>query len=217
MFDRRLITNFNWAYLLLVLMICLIGIANMYSATSSWTAAVLPVYLKQFYWVGIGLAIVAIVCLFDYRHLEYLSVPLYGCNLLLLGMVLAFGKTSMGATRWISLAGFNVQPSEIMKIVIIIALARFFSDKAHLRGFSLKELIAPGLLLAVPALLIMKQPDLGTALLVLCIGGTMALFAGIQRNAVAFLGVTGFAAAGGGWFLLHNYQKQRIMTFLNPE
>ncbi len=105
MFDRRLITHFNWAYLLLVLLICLIGIANMYSATSSWTAAVLPVYLKQFYWVGIGLAIVAIVCLFDYRHLEYLSVPLYSCNLLLLGMVLAFGKTSMGATRWIGLAG----------------------------------------------------------------------------------------------------------------
>ena len=217
MFDRRLITNFNWAYLLLVLMICLIGIANMYSATSSWTAAVLPVYLKQFYWVGIGLAIVAIVCLFDYRHLEYLSVPLYGCNLLLLGMVLAFGKTSMGATRWIGLAGLNVQPSEIMKIVIIIALARYFSDKANLRGFSLGELVLPGLILGVPALLIMKQPDLGTALLVLCIGGTMALFAGVRRSAIIFLGLSGVAAVCGGWFLLHDYQKKRILTFLNPE
>jgi rod shape determining protein RodA len=201
MFDRRLITHFNWTYVLLILLIATIGIANMYSATSSWATAAQPVYVKQFYWLGLGLVIITLVCLLDYRHLEYLSIPLYGGNLLLLILVLAVGKTSMGATRWISLAGFNVQPSEIMKIVIIIALARFFSEKAHLRGFSLKELIAPGLLLAVPALLIMKQPDLGTALLVLCIGGTMALFAGIRR----------------GWFLLHNYQKQRIMTFLNPE
>jgi len=217
MFDRRLITHFNWTYLLLILLIAVIGIANMYSATSSWTAASQPVYLKQFYWLGIGVLIVAAICVFDYRHLEYLSFPLYGGNLFLLVLVLLIGRTSMGATRWISLAGINVQPSEIMKIVIIIILARYFSDKAHLRGFSLRELFVPGLILGVPALMIMKQPDLGTALLVLCIGATMALFAGVQRSAIIFLGLTGLGAAGGGWFLLHNYQKQRILTFLNPE
>ncbi len=217
MFDRRLITHFNWTYLLLILLIAVIGIANMYSATSSWTIAVQPVYLKQFYWLALGVLIVVLSCLFDYRHLEYLSVPLYGGNLLLLILVLAVGRTSMGATRWISLGGFNVQPSEIMKIVIIVALARYFSEKEHLRGFSLLELVAPGLILGVPALLIMKQPDLGTALLVLCIGGTMAMFAGVRRSSFFFLGLSGVAAAGGGWFLLHDYQKQRILTFLNPE
>ena len=217
MFDRRLITHFNWAYLLLILMISGIGIANLFSATSSWTTAVPPVYLKQCYWLGLGLLIVALICVFDYRHLEYLSLPLYAGNLLLLLLVLAVGRTSMGATRWISLAGINVQPSEIMKIVIIVVLARYFSEKEHLRGFSLRELIIPGLILSVPALLIMKQPDLGTALLVLCIGGTMALFAGVQRSAVIFLAISGLAAAVGGWFLLHGYQKQRILTFLNPE
>ncbi|MBW2689140.1 MAG: rod shape-determining protein RodA [Deltaproteobacteria bacterium] len=217
MFDRRFITHFNWVYLLLILLISLIGIANMYSATSSWTTAAQPVYLKQFYWLGFGLLIIGLICLFDYRHLEYLSFPLYGGNLLLLALVLAIGRTSMGATRWISVAGINVQPSEIMKIVIIVALARYLSDKEHLRGFSLWELIVPGLILGIPALLIMKQPDLGTALLVLCIGGTMALFAGIRRSSLTFLGLSGLAAAGGGWFLLHDYQKQRILTFLNPE
>jgi len=216
-FDRRLITHFNWTYLLLVILLALIGIANMYSATSTWTTAVQPVYMKQFYWLGLGVAIVAFICLFDYRHLEYLSFPLYGGNLLLLLLVLVMGKTSMGATRWINLGGLNVQPSEIMKIVIIVVLARYFSDKAHLRGFDLKELIVPGLILGVPALMIMKQPDLGTALLVLTIGGTMALFAGVQRSTIIFLGMSGLAAAGGGWFLLRNYQKQRILTFLNPE
>jgi rod shape determining protein RodA len=217
MFDRRLITHFDGTYLLLILLLSAIGIANMFSATSSWTAAVQPVYLKQCYWLGLGLLIVALICLFDYRHLEYLSFPMYGGNLLLLVLVLAFGRTSMGATRWISLGGLNIQPSEIMKIVIIVALARYFSEKAHLRGFSLRELVTPGLILGVPALLIMKQPDLGTALLVLCIGGTMALYAGVQRSAITFLGVTGLAAISGGWFLLHNYQKERILTFLNPE
>ncbi len=217
MFDRRLVTHFNWTYLLVILLISLIGIANMYSSTSSWMTAVQPVYLKQFYWLGLGLLIVVMTCFFDYRHLEYLSFPLYGGNLLLLILVLVIGRTSMGATRWISLGGFNVQPSEIMKIVIIVALARYFSDKEHLRGFSLWELIAPGLILGLPALLIIKQPDLGTAMLVLCIGGTMALFAGVRRSAFVSLGVSGLAAAGGGWFLLHDYQKQRILTFLNPE
>lgn len=217
MFDRRLVTHFDWTYLLLILLIAGIGIANLYSATSSWTTAVPPVYLKQVYWLGLGLLIVVIICLFDYRHLEYFSFPLYGANLLLLILVLAVGRTSMGATRWIGLAGINVQPSEIMKVVIIITLARYFSDKAHLRGFSLRELIAPGFLLGLPALLIMKQPDLGTALLVLCIGGTMALYAGVQRSAILALAVTCLAAASGGWFLLHDYQRQRILTFLNPE
>lgn len=217
MFDRRLITHFNWTYLLLILMISGIGITNLYSATSSWTNAVQPIYLKQFYWLGIGLLIVVLISVFDYRHLKYLSLPMYGGNLLLLILVLVVGRTSMGATRWISLAGINVQPSEIMKIVIIVALASYFSEKEHLRGFSLRELIAPALMLGAPALLIMKQPDLGTALLVLCIGGTMALFAGVRRSAVAFLAISGFVAAFGGWFLLHDYQKQRILTFLNPE
>jgi len=217
MFDRRLITHFDWTYLLLILLIAGIGIVNLFSATSSWTTAVPPIYLKQFYWLGLGLLIIAVICLFDYRHLEYFSFPMYAGNLLLLVLVLAVGRTSMGATRWISLPGINVQPSEIMKIVIIVTLARYFSDKAHLGGFSLRALVAPGLLLGIPALLIMKQPDLGTALLVLCIGGTMALYAGVQRSAIFVIGLTGLAAACGGWFLLHDYQRQRILTFLNPE
>ncbi len=217
MFDRRLITHFDWTYLLLILLVSGIGIANLYSATSSWTTAAQPVYLKQCYWLGLGLLIVFIVCLFDYRHLEYFSFPLYGGNLFLLLLVLFIGRTSMGATRWISLGGFNVQPSEIMKIVIIITLARYFSEKARVIGFSLSELIIPALILGVPALMIMKQPDLGTAMLVLFIGGTMALFAGVQRSAFLFVAASGLLAAIGGWFLLHDYQKGRILTFLNPE
>ena len=127
MFDRRLITHFDWIYLLLVLLVALTGVANLYSATSTWTSSISLVYMKQLYWLGLGLAIVVLICLFDYRHLEYLGFPAYIATVVMLLAVLVVGKTSMGATRWISLGGFNVQPSELMKVVIIIALARYFS------------------------------------------------------------------------------------------
>ncbi len=216
MFDRRLLTHFDWVLLLMVCLVATIGVLNLYSATSVWAAAGTPIYLKQIYWLGIGLLIAACVCAFDYRHLEYLGFIFYGVTLLLLLVVMLFGKTSMGATRWIHLGFFNLQPSEVMKIVIIITLARYLSEKG-LPAYSLRDLFGPALLLGLPVVMIMKQPDLGTALLVIFIGGTMALFAGIRRTALVILGILGAGAMVGGWFLLHGYQKERILTFLDPE
>ena len=217
MFDRRLITHFDWIFLLLVALVAGLGIVNLYSATSAWSGVETPIYLKQLLWFGFGLVIVAVICLFDYRHLEYLGFPAYGLVLLLLAAVLLVGRTSMGATRWLNFGGFGLQPSEVMKIVIIIVLARYFSQRATLTGFSLRELIGPGALLLVPVLMVIKQPDLGTAMLLLAIGGSMALFAGIARPALITLSCGGALAAVAGWFLLHDYQRQRIYTFLNPE
>ncbi len=217
MFDRRLVTHFDWVLVLTMGLVAMIGIANLYSATSSWGAVSTPIYVKQTYWLGLGVAIALGVCAISYRHLEYLGFLLYGGTVALLVVVLFFGKTSMGATRWIDLGVFNLQPSEIMKIVIIITLARYFSSQDNYQGYALHQLLIPFALLGLPALLIMKQPDLGTAMLVFFIGGTMALFAGIRRSALALIGLAGLGAACGGWFLLHGYQKQRIMTFLHPE
>jgi rod shape determining protein RodA len=217
MFDRRLLTHFDWVLLLVVMTVAGIGILNLYSATSIWATPGPPIYLKQIYWLGMGLAIALVVSAIDYRHLEYCGFFLYGLTLSLLLAVLLVGKTSMGATRWLDLGVFNLQPSEIMKIVIIITLARYFSQQGHLRGYALRQLLVPFALLGIPAALIMKQPDLGTAMMVLFIGGTMSLFVGIRRSALAALMVLGAGAAGGGWFLLKPYQKQRILTFLDPE
>lgn len=217
MFDRRLFTNFDWVLLLLVCILAGIGILNLYSATSSWSQTVTPIYLKQVYWLGIGLMIALFICLFDYRNLEYFAAPLYGLNVLLLVVVLIVGKKTMGATRWLDLGLFNLQPSEIMKLMIIFILARYFSIKDQILGFNLRELLIPFALLGIPVLLIMKQPDLGTAMLVIFIAGSMALFAGIQRGSLIVLGVMGLAATVGGWFLLRGYQQRRIMTFIDPE
>jgi len=217
MFDRRLVTHFDWIFLLLVALVAGAGIVNLYSATANWAGAGTPVYLKQLFWFGLGLLIMIGICLFDYRHLEYLGYPAYGVVMLLLIAVLALGRTSMGATRWLSVGGISLQPSEVMKIVIILVLAKYFSEKATPLGFTLKELAAPGALLLVPALLVIKQPDLGTAMLLLAIGGSMTLFAGVRRSAMIWLGLCGVLAALGGWFLLHDYQRQRIYTFISPE
>jgi len=217
MFDRRLLTHFDWVLILTVCLIAAVGIFNLFSATASWPAGVTPIYIKQAYWLAIGMVIALLVCALDYRHLEYAGFFLYGLTISLLVFVLLFGKTSMGATRWIDLGPFNLQPSEVMKIVIIITLARYFSGRNHFPGYSLRDLLVPSALLGLPALLIIKQPDLGTAMLVLFIGISMALFAGVRKSALIVLAFCGTAAIWGGWFLLHDYQKERIRTFLNPE
>jgi rod shape determining protein RodA len=216
MFDRRLVTNFDGILLLSVCLAATIGVLNLYSATWAWEAAP-PIYLKQLYWVGIGLAVALLLCAFDYRHLEYMGASFYIATLGMLLAVLLVGKTSMGATRWLNLGVFNLQPSEVMKVVIIIALARYFSRRPP-EAHSLVELAFPFALMAIPVAMIIKQPDLGTAMLILFIGGTMMLFAGIRRRTLAFLSVAGLAACWFAWsFVLRAYQKERVLTFLNPE
>ncbi|HBT83466.1 MAG TPA: rod shape-determining protein RodA [Desulfuromonas sp.] len=217
MFDRRLVTYFDWVLLLLVLLVAGLGILNLYSTTSGWAPAGLPIYLKQLVWCGFGLVIAMTFCTFDYRHLEYLGFFLYGITLALLLLVMLVGKTTMGATRWIDLGFFNLQPSEVFKIVVIITLARYFSEKGDLRGNDLFLLLLPFGLLIVPVLLIARQPDLGTALLVMFIALTVILFAGLRRQTLTVLAFAGMAAIVGGWFLLRDYQKDRIRTFLDPE
>jgi len=216
MFDRRLVTHFDWTLLGLVLTVAALGILNLCSVTADWSGST-PVYLKQSIWLGIGLTIAFLVCLFDYRHLEYWAFAAYGVTLVLLLAVLLIGKTTMGATRWLDLGPINLQPSELAKLVIIITLARYFADHQEFGGFSLRGLLPPLGLLAIPALLIVKQPDLGTTMLILFIGASMLLFAGVRPGTFALLALGSLSAAFAGWSFLHDYQKQRIFTFLNPE
>lgn len=216
MFDRRLVVNFDWVLLLTVLALAGIGIVNLYSATASWNTPT-PIYLKQALWLGGGVLIALTVCLFDYRHLEHFSIHCYVVSVALLVFVMVMGKTSMGATRWINLGLFNLQPSEVIKIATILVLARIFSETVTPFGYGLADLWRPALLILAPAVLILKQPDLGTTVMVLAIAGTMLLFAGLKQSTTVFLAVTGILVAVAGWFGLRDYQRARIMTFLNPE
>ena len=123
----------------------------------------------------------------------------------------------MGATRWLSIGPMNLQPSEIAKPVIIITLARYFAIHGHLGGLNLKELLLPLAFVLVPVAFIIKQPDLGTAMMLLFIGATMILFAGVKLRTFTTLASVAIATAWTGWSFLHDYQRRRIFTFLNPE
>lgn len=216
MFDRRLVVNFDWILLLTVCVLAGIGILNLFSATANWQLAT-PIYLKQTIWLGSGLLLVLLICCFDYRHLEHFSILGYFVSIAMLLFVLLMGKTSMGATRWINLGFFNLQPSEVIKIVMILLLARIFGRTAQADGYRLAELWQPALLLLLPVGLILKQPDLGTALMLMFISLSMLIFAGLRRSTLLGLLLLGLITAGLGWFGLHDYQKARIRTFLNPE
>ena len=218
MIDRRLLTNFDWVLAALVVTVCLLGILNIYSATTPYKVIGTAYYIKQFYWMLLGMIISLMVCSLDYHILEDLSYWFYAFLVLLLVAVLLVGKRTMGATRWLDLGFFTIQPSELMKLVIIVTFARFFNNYQSLGGLTVKETLFPLGLLAVPAALIMKQPDLGTATLVMLIALSMIMYIGLRWSAVVtFVSVT-IPMVWIGWvFLLRPYQKNRVLDFLDPE
>lgn len=218
MIDRRLLTNIDWTLLGLTLIICLLGIFNIYSATTPYKVIGSPYYMKQMYWLLFGLFIMLVVCSIDYHIFEDLSYWMYVFLITLLVAVLVMGRTSMGATRWLNLGFFNVQPSELMKIVIIITYARFFNNFHSIDGLTVKDLLIPLTILALPAMLIMKQPDLGTAILVILIAFSMTFYVGLRwRTILTFVLVT-IPIVWLAWAeLLRPYQKNRVLDFLDPD
>jgi rod shape determining protein RodA len=218
MIDRRLLTNIDWMLAGLVAAVCLLGILNIYSATTPYRIVGSPYYIKQFNWMLFGMFISLVACSVDYHILEDLSYWLYGFLILLLIAVLVVGRRSMGATRWLHIGFFNIQPSELMKIVIIITFARFFNNVNISGGLTVKDLLIPLGILAMPALLIMKQPDLGTAILVILIALSITVYVGLRWTTVVSFVVVTIPLAWFSWFrLLRSYQKNRILDFLDPE
>lgn len=218
MIDRRLVTNFDWTLLGIVVSICLLGILNIYSASAPYKLTGAPYYIKQLNWMAFGLMISLVVCSVDYHLLEDFAYWLYGILLILLLAVLLVGKRSLGATRWLDLGLFTIQPSELMKIGIILTFARFFNNYHAVGGLTVKDTLYPITMLGVPALLIMKQPDLGTAILVMLIAGSMALFVGLRWSTIVSFVLVTVPVAWIGWTsFLKPYQRNRVLDFIDPE
>lgn len=218
MIDRRLFTNIDWILVGLTLTICLFGIINIYSATYTYKIVGSTYYMKQFYWMLVGIFVVLLVSSFDYHLFEDFAYWLYGFILLLLLLVLIMGRSSMGATRWLHLGFFSIQPSELMKIVVIITFSRFFNNFQSIGGLSIKDMLLPMILLFPPVFLIMKQPDLGTATLVLLIAGSMIIYRGVRWTTVTSFILVTIPILWMSWqHLLRPYQKNRVLDFLNPE
>jgi rod shape determining protein RodA len=215
MFDRRLVQNFDWVLLVLVMLICSIGIVNLFSAGYNQTG-VTPLYVKQLYWLAVGLGVLAVTLVYDYRHLEKLSFPLYIISILLLVGVMLGGKMVSGSRRWLALGPLSFQPAELAKIALILVLATYFSQRPRLEPLRLKNLIIPAILVMIPVGLIIKQPDLGSGILVALVAASMILFVGVRWRILVGSALTMVMLSPVIWHFLKGYQRQRVLTFLNP-
>ena len=215
--EKRL-DNLNWPLVLCTIAICGLGVWNLASATKS---LVDPLWAKQAIMMGVGVVGIALFLLVDYRWLQTFAWPGYFAALALLGVVAFHGKKVLGARRWLQVGPLQVQPSEFVKIAVIILVARYFSrDETGARKgqYGLVDLWRPFLYVLVPVALVMKQPDLGTALVTFFIAFTMIMFAKVRWRDLIVLAATGAAASVFAWQrVLKPYQKGRLITFLNPE
>lgn len=218
MIDRRFIKHFDWGLFGLTFLIVFLGLLTLYSAVTSSTAGPQEIlYFKQLAWYCIGLAAMIFSLFINYKVLDRWAPVIYVMCMLLLLYVLLFGKYVAGARRWIMLGPVSIQPSELAKIAVIIILARYYSKHANIGGLNLRELFIPFVLAIIPFILIVKQPDLGTGMIVFLIAGSMTIFVKIERRSLLCIITSCTIVVPLVWFFLKGYQKQRILTFLNPE
>jgi len=219
--DRRLIANFDWLLFGLALTIALLGIMTIYSATRPLPGGTHETfYIKQLYWLLISLAAMAVVVSVDYKWFEQHSVKLLLGSVALLVVVLVAGRIGMGAKRWISLGPLNLQPSELYKLVLLAAMARFLCRQEGALDYG-RVFKAFSLYVLLPVLLILKQPDLGTALVIIGLFCSLIITKGIGRKMVTMallISVVSVPFMGTIiWDELKPYQKQRIVAFVNPD
>jgi len=218
MFDRRLVQYFDWGLLGLVTLLSAFGLATLYSAvTAGGVSPHQTLYTKQIIWYGIGLVAMIFSFLFSYKTIEKWAGVIYGGCVSLLMAVLIYGRFAGGSKRWLILGPISIQPSEIAKVAVIIVLARYYSKFSSDRGLTLKGLVNPLVYTLIPFLLIVNQPDLGTAMIIVLIAATMTVFVKIERRTFIAILAAGMVSVPLVWFFLKGYQKQRILTFLNPD
>lgn len=234
----RLLLRTNLALTLSVLALIVIGVLFIYSASYAREEAVVRLlYRKQIFWAVVSLGCYAATALFDYRRLGYGVWGVYGLALILLVAVLLIGTKIYGATRWLMFLGVGVQPSEIAKLALILGLTHLLG-RPGARSASLATLVAALALAAIPMVLILKEPDLGTAMVFVPMILTMLYVGGARLKYILLLLAGGILLVGfmisavilperlgwspekqerlGKWSGLSNYQRSRIMVFLNP-
>ena len=210
----RKVLQINWGLVLLITATAAVGIAMLYSAANgSWN----PWATRQIARYGVGLVILITIALVDIRFWWRYAYLIYGILLVMLVAVEVVGSVGMGAQRWINLGVIRLQPSELMKVGIVLALARYFHGVSAEDVRRIPYLIVPILMIGAPSALVLKQPDLGTALFLIMTGGAVFFVAGVRLWKFGLV----FAAAGAAvpiaWSMLRPYQQKRIFTFLDPE
>jgi len=205
--------DLDWPLLLITLIICGLGVLQIYSATrdTRWEDA----WWKQLVWIGVALTLMWVVTSIDYHTLLGQIPLLYTLSVTALVGVLLAGRLVFGSRRWIKVLGVNLQVSEFVKLVIILVVARYVSELSS-DEIKPRDLLKLGGLVGIPAMLVISQPDLGTGLTYLPILAVGILIAGVQWRYLAIVALVGALTLPVGWYLLKDYQRQRLVTFLDP-
>ncbi|MGD8329258.1 MAG: rod shape-determining protein RodA [Acidobacteriota bacterium] len=210
LFDRRTFRAFD--YLLLGNFALLLGFGVVLVASASDASH----YQRQLVWAAAAVVLAIVVSALDYRKLVDRAYELWGVTMIVLVGMLFFAPLTSNTRSWVSIGGVGIQPSELAKVIVILALAHYFAERDP-RPFGMAGLVAPGLLVVVPFVLIALQPDLGTASTFLPMVAGIAWVAGIRLKTAAWISGVGLSMAPLGYFLLEDYQRQRLLTFWNPE
>lgn len=207
------VLRIRWPFLLLLCAIASIGFVMLYSAAGG---SMQPWASRQLARFVVAFGILLLVAVTDIRLWLRLAYPTYLVALVLLVVVDVAGFIGMGAQRWIDLGVINLQPSELMKVALVLALARQFHGMTSEDTGRPWKMVIPALMILAPVALVMKQPDLGTALMLLIGGAAIFFAAGVRLWMFVAVGVAGLAAMPLAWQMLHDYQRKRVLTFLDP-
>ena len=206
--------NLNLTYFFFIFLLGGIGVMMLYSAANGdWDVWA----LKHFVRFALGVSVMVVLTFCDIKFFLRYAYYFYFATLFLLIVVEIAGHTGMGATRWINLGFMKLQPSELMKIALVLALAKYFHSTTLQNIETVRGIIQPIMMASVPAILIMMQPDLGTALMLLFTTGVILFVVGVQLWKFVIVGAGALVLLPIAWHFLHDYQQKRVLTFLNPE
>ncbi|MBI5197843.1 MAG: FtsW/RodA/SpoVE family cell cycle protein, partial [Nitrospirae bacterium] len=222
---RRFFTPFDWKTYFVVLLVLSVGVLTIYSAVynpvSHSPRPGTPLYIKQMIWIFMGMAIFWAAVFVDYRFFLRYAYAVYAVAVLFVVLVVFFGREGFGAQRWLALGPVSFQPSEVAKIALVLFCARYFSDYPSSQGYTLSRLFFPGFLVAVPMVLILKQPDLGTALVFLFVFSVILFLIRIRSKFLAIIAIFSLMLFPfiwqAFWGQLEGYQKNRLLTYVNPD
>lgn len=215
---KKFFKHYDFSMIIAMLVISAVGILNIYSSThASTNLRLVNIYKSQLLWVGLGTLVALITSAFTPKFLLRISYPAYFVNLLLLLLVFLVGQKGMGAQRWLVIGPFRLQPSELMKISLVLSLSKWISIHNNEYSLRIKDLIIPGIMILIPMGLIIKQPDLGTSLILLIVASIIFFYKKLRWKSIGLLVLVGLIAGGVVYqFGLKSYQKKRIMTFIDP-
>ncbi|MAW07215.1 MAG: rod shape-determining protein RodA [Halobacteriovoraceae bacterium] len=218
-FFPSLLRRYDFSFFGVSTLIFIIGILNLYSVTNTSTLSNhTGLYKTQIAYFLISIFAGAVVSLIDFKTIYRYSYWFYFFNIALLVLVLILGDVGMGARRWLVVGPIRLQPSELMKISVVLALARWFTRNNPDREMGFKDVFFPFMIALLPAFLIVVEPDLGTGLLILLIFFVIAFYRSLKWKTIIVIGLISLASGTLMYnFGLKEYQKRRITTFLNPD